>query len=158
MAAGLPPTVRLTRCPQPVWPKCLDPLSLAMLVQIQSLQTCGRTHSYSQRQLIEPSVQLSLPPSPQVLQRLMGISGDYWRQYLSSVDNPDPQSPAPSAHSSPGMGSPSTPEQRPSKHRGGVYHLHHVILPLLPPVPESPFLGSCQSPRMQPIRTPVPAQ
>ncbi|KAL5497620.1 hypothetical protein EMCRGX_G014128 [Ephydatia muelleri] len=73
---------------------------------------------------------------PKVVQRLMGISGDYWKQYLSPVDNPDPQSPAPSVQSSPGMASPSTPEQR--------------------PVPESPFLGSCQSPRM-PMKTPVSA-
>lgn len=71
---------------------------------------------------------------PKVVQRLMGISGDYWKQYLSPVDNPDPQSPAPSAQSSPVMASPSTPEQR--------------------PVPESPFLGSCQSPKM-PVKTPV---
>eukprot|EP00731_Ephydatia_muelleri_P009343 Em0004g1681a len=71
-----------------------------------------------------------------VVQRLMGISADYWKQYLSPVDNPDPQSPAPSVQSSPGMASPSTPEQR--------------------PVPESPFLGSCQSPRM-PMKTPVSA-
>ena len=66
-------------------------------------------------------VALTLIPSPneQVMQRLMGISGDYWRQYLSPVDNPEPQSPAPSGQSSPGMASPSTPEQRPSK-QGGV--------------------------------------
>jgi len=61
------------------------------------------------------------------MQRLLGISCDYWRQYLSPVDNPEPQSSTPSSPSSPGAGSPTTPELR--------------------PVPESPFLGSCQSPR-----------
>ncbi|XP_064402020.1 uncharacterized protein LOC135347852 isoform X3 [Halichondria panicea] len=66
---------------------------------------------------------------PKVMQRLLTISPDYWRQYLSPVDNPEPPvSPTLSAQSSPGvLNSPATPELR--------------------PVPESPFLGSCQSPR-----------
>eukprot|EP00731_Ephydatia_muelleri_P009340 Em0004g1678a len=59
-----------------------------------------------------------------VVQRLMGISGDYWKQLLVSC------------------GTIPTPVPSPI----GTIH----------PVPESPFLGSCQSPRM-PMKTPVSA-
>ena len=49
--------------------------------------------------------------------RLLNISPDYWRQYLSPMENPEPvTSPnVGSAHSSPGFNSPSTPEQRPGQ-------------------------------------------
>ena len=52
---------------------------------------------------------------PKVMQRLLGISADYWRQYLSPADNPEPPvSPSPSVQSSPGaLNSPATPELRP---------------------------------------------
>ena len=54
------------------------------------------------------------------MERLLNISSDYWRQYLSPEDNPDPQSPTPShAPSSPTtpptLRSPSTPELMPGK-------------------------------------------
>ena len=67
----------------------------------------------------------------QVVQRLMSISSDYWRQYLSPMENPDPMSPT---LASPGAMSPASPEVR--------------------PVPASPFLGSLNSPRSRPLRTP----
>ena len=48
---------------------------------------------------------------------LLGISPDYWKQYMSEWDNPDPAtlatSPTPSVRSSPGFRSPATPELRP---------------------------------------------
>ena len=54
---------------------------------------------------------------PKVMERLLGITGDYWRQYLSPMDNPEPPtSPTPSVQSSPGMMmSPATPEMRPGE-------------------------------------------
>ena len=55
------------------------------------------------------------PPSLQVVLRLLNISPDYWRQYLSPMENPEPMT-SPnigSAQSSPGFTSPATPEQRP---------------------------------------------
>ncbi len=54
---------------------------------------------------------------PKVMARLLGISGDYWRQYMSDMDNPEPSgsSPTPSVISSPGLRSPATPELRPSE-------------------------------------------
>ena len=54
----------------------------------------------------------------QVMEKLLGTSGDYWRQYLSPMEHPDPTvSPTPSVHSvqsSPALLSPATPELRPS--------------------------------------------
>lgn len=78
-----------------------------------------------------------------IMERLLNISPDYWRQYLSPDENPDPQSPTTnqlpsSATSTPVITSPSTPE--------------------LMPVPQSPYLGPCQSPRAKLFvtrRTPV---
>jgi Rac GTPase-activating protein 1 len=81
----------------------------------------------------DPSVQWKdAEKQPKVVQRLLNITPDYWRQYLSPMENPEPVMASPnlgSTRTSPaGFTSPSTPEQR--------------------PVPESPFLGSCQqSPR-----------
>ena len=54
---------------------------------------------------------------PKVMQRLLTISPDYWRQYLSPVDNPEPPvSPTLSVQSSPGaLNSPATPKLRPGE-------------------------------------------
>ena len=50
----------------------------------------------------------------------IGIAGDYWRQYLSPMEHPDPTvSPTPSVQSiqsSPALLSPVTPELRPGEH------------------------------------------
>ena len=55
----------------------------------------------------------------QVMEKLLGISGDYWRQYLSPMEHPDPTvSPTPSVQSvqsSPALLSPATPELRPGE-------------------------------------------
>ena len=58
---------------------------------------------------------------PKVMQRLLSISSDYWRQYLSPADNLEvPVSPTPSVQSSPGaLNSPATPELRPGVCGGG---------------------------------------
>ena len=56
---------------------------------------------------------------PVVLMKLLGISSDYWKQYMSESDNPEPStavSPTPSVRSSPGLRSPATPELRPGQH------------------------------------------
>ena len=54
-----------------------------------------------------------------VMDKLLGISSDYWRQYLSPMENPNPNvSPTPSVQSiqsSPALLSPATPELRPGK-------------------------------------------
>ena len=56
---------------------------------------------------------------PQVIEKLLGIAGDYWRQYLSPMEHPDPTvSPTPSVQSiqsSPALLSPATPELRPGE-------------------------------------------
>ena len=53
------------------------------------------------------------------MEKLLGISGDYWRQYLSPMEHPDPTvSPTPSVRSvqsSPTLLSPATPELRPGE-------------------------------------------
>ena len=57
-----------------------------------------------------------------VMEKLIGISADYWRQYLSPMENPDPTvSPTPSVQSiqsSPAILSPATPELRPGERLG----------------------------------------
>ncbi len=52
---------------------------------------------------------------PIVLMKLLGIASEYWKQYMSESDNPEPSatSPTPSVLSSPGLRSPATPELRP---------------------------------------------
>ena len=53
------------------------------------------------------------------MEKLLGIAGDYWRQYLSPMEHPDPTvSPTPSVQSvrsSPALLSPATPELRPGE-------------------------------------------
>ena len=51
---------------------------------------------------------------PVVMMKLLGISSDYWKQYMSECENPV-TSPTPSVRSSPGMRSPATPELRPGR-------------------------------------------
>ena len=55
---------------------------------------------------------------PAVMMKLLNISADYWKQYMTECENPEPAggvvcSPTPSALSSPGFRSPATPELRP---------------------------------------------
>ena len=53
---------------------------------------------------------------PKVMLKLLGIPGDYWRQYMSETDNPEPPvSPTPSTSNSPSFKSPATPELRPGQ-------------------------------------------
>lgn len=67
---------------------------------------------------------------PKVMMRLLGISGDYWRQYMSEKDHPEPpSSPSPSSVLSPSPGpfrSPATPELRPGQY--GIFCLLHRLL------------------------------
>ena len=55
----------------------------------------------------------------QVMEKLLGISFDYWRQYLSPMEHPDPTvsptSSVQSVQSSPALLSPATPELRPGE-------------------------------------------
>lgn len=52
---------------------------------------------------------------PVVMMKLLGIPSEYWKQYMSEEDNPEPSatSPTPSGVASPGFKSPATPELRP---------------------------------------------
>ena len=64
----------------------------------------------------------------QVIERFLKISEDYWRQYLSPDDNPDPCSPRKweqpvSATSTPMISSPSTPELMPGMLFNKLTHL-----------------------------------
>ena len=54
---------------------------------------------------------------PVVMMKLLGIAAEYWKQYMSESDNPEPSatSPTPSVVSSPGFHSPATPELRPGQ-------------------------------------------
>ena len=70
------------------------------------------------------------PPSLQVVLRLLKISPDYWRQYLSPMENPEPMT-SPnigSAQSSPGFTSPATPEQRPGTCCTDSVHVHCIYI------------------------------
>ena len=100
---------------------------------------------------------------PVVMMRLLGISADYWKQYMSESDNPEPPvtSPTPSVRSSPGLRSPATPELRPGQQNPRVFCIafdmtspsHPTPFLFLPAVPESPYLGSCQSPKSKSFRS-----
>lgn len=125
MVVGLPFTVRRTRCQFPVLLRCL---ALPLWDTHHPTLTQPR---YGRKQICNlRSSQLFVLPckvtllllSLQVVERMLNISSDYWKQYMLTSDNPhqlSPGSPVGSYTSSPPK-SPATPEFKPGIVYNGV--------------------------------------